>query len=48
MASFAWQCTKCGKTISKATNTPTPPPTPTMSGKCPATPTGKHIVVRIK
>lgn len=45
MASQKYQCSKCGK-VAMASSAGTPP-SPTGNGKCPATPTGNHIFIKI-
>ncbi|GEM_PF-4147024 len=40
-----WVCIKCGKTY-KTQNSIQNPPTPNLPGKCPGTPTGKHVVIK--
>lgn len=42
-----WVCMHCGKEYKKTTSLPNPPPPPSSAlGKCPATPTGKHVMIK--
>jgi len=48
MAAHQWQCLKCGKKSSLLVSS-NPDPNPSkMGGKCPGTPTGEHILCKIK
>ena len=42
-----WVCMHWGKEYRKTTTIPNPPPPPPSAlGKCPATPTGKHVMIK--
>lgn len=46
MATHQWQCKYCGKKSSLiVSDNPKPP---IFSGKCPNSPDGKHVLIKIK
>lgn len=41
-----WVCMHCGKQVKKVTSMANPPMPTVGLGKCPATPTGKHVMIK--